>query len=232
MRNRIGVVGVVLAVGMLVAACGSDPTASEAYVELESDHGQAVAERDQLATDLEAALAEVDASVAEAAVSEEEKATAVDDAAAVAEELRAIERSMAAVQEDLESAFDMTGVAATMWLSCGDPEAIADLPEEVAALRSDVAAAANWFESADDYDACSNRRAYNAADNAILRQDDPALTAAWDAWWDTEGGSEDEVLAYFEFELLRVLANLEAIDRSLDAVEAVVPLGLQNAEHA
>jgi outer membrane murein-binding lipoprotein Lpp len=147
MRNRIGVVGVVVVVGMLVAACGSDPTGSEAYFDLESDYGFVSAERDQLVVDLDAALADVDASAAQLTDSE---ATAL---------------------EDLESVFDMAGVAATMWLSCGDPSVIADLPDEVASLRSDVAAAADWFDSVDDYDTCVSRRTFTAADNAVVRQD-------------------------------------------------------------
>jgi hypothetical protein len=232
MKNRFVMLGVAVVVGMLVAACGSDPTGSDVYVELESDYGLVIAERDQLADELDTALTEVDASAVQVADSEDETRTAMDAAAAAVEERRETERSMAAVLEDLESAFDMTGVAAAMWLSCADPSVIADLPVEVASLRNDVAAAANWFDSAEDYDTCDSRRAFLAADNAVLRQDDAALTAAWDAWWDSEPGSEDEAMALFQFELLRVLMNLEAIDRSLHALDAVVPDGLQDAENA
>jgi hypothetical protein len=202
------------------------------YLDLAAERDQLVAERDQLNIDLNSGIVSLEDAIANQAAAEAEAATVKKAAAEATEHQRAAERSMATAIDDLESAFDLTVVAASDWLSCDDPDAVDHLPEDVATLRHDLAAAARWFESPAGYDVCESRRAYLAVDNAIVRQNNEAMTGAWDTWWESEVGSEDEAKAAYEFEMWRILITLRAIDNARSLVSDFVPEGLQDGTDA
>jgi len=227
-----GFVVVILAIALVATSCSSDPMASDAYLDLAAERDQLVVERDQLKIDLSSGIVSLEDAIANQAAAEAEAATVKTAAAEATKHQRAAERSMATAMDDLESAFDLTVVAASDWLSCYDPDAVDDLPEDVATLRHDLAAAARWFESPAGYDICESRRAYLAVDNAIVRQNNEAMTGAWDTWWESEVGSEDEAMAAYEFEMWRILITLRAIDNARSLVGDFVPEGLQDGTDA
>lgn len=227
-----GFVAPILAIALVATSCGSDPMATDAYLDLAAERDQLVAERDQLKTDLNAGNASLDDAIADQAAAEAEAARVKTAADVATERQRAAQRSMTTAMDDLESAFDLTVVEASDWLSCADPNAVDDLPQDLVTLRQDLAAAARWFESPAGYDVCESRRAYLAVDNAIVRQNNEAMTGAWDRWWESEVGSEDESMAAYEFEMWRILITLRAIDNARSLVSDVVPEGLQDGTDA
>jgi hypothetical protein len=229
---RIGFGTTVVAVALVASGCSSDPTSSNEYMELEAERDEIVAERDQLVDNLESVRLDLAAS-AERTDTAETAATEVADSAAIeAGERQKVERLLMAAVDDLDSAFDLTAFDASSWLSCGDADTIAALPDDIATLREDVAAAAGWFEAAADYDTCESRRAFLAADNSILRQNNDAISESWDNWWDAEFGSDDEGIFWYEFNMWRILITLNAIEDARDVVESVVPDGIEHGEDA
>ena len=230
--SRIGFGTIVVVVGLVASGCSSDPTSSDAYLELAAERDEVVADRDQLVVDLESVRGDLTASAERTDMAETAATEAADAAAIEAGERREVERLLMAAVDDLDSAFDLTAFDASSWLSCGDADVIATLSDDIATLREDVAAAASWFETAADYDTCESRRAFLAADNAILRQDNDAMNESWDNWWDAEFGSDDEAMFWYEFDMWRILITLNAINDARDIVEGIVPDGLKPADQA
>ena len=132
----------------------------------------------------------------------------------------------------LDRAFDLTVLDVADWLGCLDGEMLERMSDDVHALREEIAATADWFDTAAEYDFCETRRAVMRADSAVTSQDDSGLMEVWDRYWDTEVGSDEEFLAYYEFSLRRLLATLERIDDARSAAENAMPEGWKRAEGA
>ena len=233
MRTRnTGLAGVVLLVTVLMVGCAADPTATQEYGDLDAAYQELAEERDSLAetienteVDLAAAIDGLEsAELAAASAAEREEEHAADRAD--------LERSLAIAAEGIDAAFDLTVVDAANWLSCGDPEYIATLPADVAALREAVAAAGGWYDTASEYDVCDSRRAFLTADNAVTRHADQEMIDAWDRFWDSEYGTEEEALAAFEFDLRRLVLMLESLNEAHQIVTDAVPDYMQDAEGA
>ena len=231
-RRTVALVALIGAFALVTGACAVDPATSKEYTDLQLELEAVTHERDRLAAD----LGEVSTSLTSA---KEEKQTALATARA-AEEERAheterrseLERNLVAAATSLDSAFDLTALEAASWLSCGDLEMTEQLPGQILELREQLAATADWFDTAYDYDMCESHRAFVNSDNAVTRQRNSALTEVWDRYWAAEYGSEEEALAYYEFTLRRLLAALEEIESARSVMEDAIPAGYENANEA
>lgn len=231
-RRGIAVLAAAVALAVITTSCSTDPTTSAEFTDLEDRLGTVTEERDELRAELEVAHDEL----VEAA--EEVRSAAAATREAEAEEADALrrrnelERSLSIAETSLDRSFDLAAVEVVQWLSCADPSFVDGLGPEVLEVRDDLAAATGWFETVDEYDLCESQRAFVNADNAVTRQQDPALTEVWDRYWEAEYGSTEEAAAIYEFALRRLLATIRQVEEARSILDDAVPDRVSDAEDA
>ena len=210
---------VLIALALVAAACNTDPTTSEEFLQLSEETAT-------VESDLADAQAAVSAATAAAEEADSEKASELASELERREKAEArtaaAEARLETIAASLDRARELLGVEFSL-LMTDDPDFIAELPAETLALREELAALIGWFDTAEDYNLSFSFRSFNRASGVIEESNVAPMNDAWNDFWDADLGTIEETVAFLDYEVWRMLTVIEALDDAL--AEAVLDEG-------
>ena len=215
---------------LTAAACSSDPTTTGEYQRLASEKADVEADlagqRIESETALQAAademqaldedsrgqLADSQAETTAAKAAASEASTQFEGERVRADGAGASATRLSQAVADLTSSLDTTvgalsvardlAAASGADILSGDPAIFAEQSPDLQNAREELASTIGWFRTAEEYNLFESFRAFNRASGAIEDADVLLLLDAWDRYWDSPPGSEEEAIAFAEW-LLR-----------------------------
>ena len=207
---------VLLVLALVAAACNTDPTTSEEFLQLSEEMAT-------VDSDLADAQAAVSAATAAADEADREKASELERREEAEARTAAAEARFETIAASLDRARELLGVEVSLVVMTDDPDAIAELPAETLALREELAALIGWFDTAEEYNLAFSFRSFNRASGVIEESNVAPMNDAWNDFWDADLGTIEETIALLDYEVLLMLTVIEALDDAL--AEAVLDEG-------